>query len=112
MIRRKVVVFPEPLGPMNPQMLRSGTFSDRLLTAGCRPNVLVTPSISTATRRRHSLDPDASVAGCGGIATGAVGVNVAAVTIRSPILSDRRHGWPTLVEVGDMIRSAILIPHG
>jgi hypothetical protein len=46
-IMRIVVVFPEPLGPMNPYIEPVGTERERLETAVCFPYVLVTSSICT-----------------------------------------------------------------
>src|SRR5271157_2696324 len=45
---RMVVVFPLPLGPMNPKTAPSGTARERSSTAVTSPKVLVTLEISTA----------------------------------------------------------------
>src|SRR5207249_4632292 len=50
-IMRMVVVFPLPLGPMNPNTELSGTVSERSSTAVTSPKVLVTLEISTACMR-------------------------------------------------------------
>src|SRR5947209_1497204 len=50
-IMRMVVVFPLPLGPMNPNTELSGTVSERSSTAVTSPKLLVTLEISTACMR-------------------------------------------------------------
>ena len=48
MIIRMVVVFPAPLGPMNPYNPPRGTSRSRWSTAVSGPNVLVTPVMRMA----------------------------------------------------------------
>ena len=52
MIIRSVVVFPAPLGPMNPYSAPIGTARSRLSTATVLPKVLVTPVSEMATFNR------------------------------------------------------------
>ncbi len=49
MIIRKVVVFPDPLGPMNPYNDPRGTVRSRSSTATTPPNCFVTPRMLMAS---------------------------------------------------------------
>jgi hypothetical protein len=55
---RKVVVFPDPLGPSRPVTFPSGAVKDTSRTAVTRPKVLVSPRTSiSATPASHMNDP-------------------------------------------------------
>src|SRR5664279_739441 len=70
----KIVLLPEPLGPIRPRISPCSTLNDTLLTAVKPPNRLTRPSTTSTAVPSKRIDPTDCGPGSDVIGTGAAGI--------------------------------------